>query len=119
VGVRARFHLPLVTSPGASLLLDGDLHHLEAGTVYLVNHGCVHAAENAGAADRVHLVWDMLLTAPAAEVMFGTGPAPEGFTRPQARAVPARGRRTVTRWERIAPLVSEAEARHVGLLDPQ
>ncbi|MFE1551714.1 aspartyl/asparaginyl beta-hydroxylase domain-containing protein [Streptomyces sp. NPDC058718] len=119
VGVRARFHLPLVTDPGASLLLDGDLHHLEAGTVYLVNHGCVHAAENAGAADRIHLVWDMLLTAPATEVMFGTGPAPEGFTRALVRAVRPEGRRTVTRWERIAPRVSEVEARHVGFLDPQ
>ncbi|MFF8836966.1 aspartyl/asparaginyl beta-hydroxylase domain-containing protein [Streptomyces sp. NPDC015130] len=131
VGVRARFHLPLVTGPGATLLLDGDLHHLTAGTVYLVNHGCVHAAENTGAADRIHLVWDMLLTAPAAEAMFGTGPAPTGFTRVEARAdagtggladarvVRAVGRRAVARWERIAPRVSEAEARHIGFLDPQ
>ncbi|MEV6330535.1 aspartyl/asparaginyl beta-hydroxylase domain-containing protein [Streptomyces sp. NPDC051909] len=119
VGVRARFHLPLVTGPEATVVLDGDLHHLAAGTVYLVNHGCVHAAENAGATDRIHLVWDMLLTAPATEVMFGAGPAPEGFTRTRLRAVRPEGRRTVTRWERIAPRVSEAEARHVGLLDPQ
>lgn len=119
VGVRARFHLPLVTSPQASLLLDGDVHHLEAGTVYLVNHGCVHAAENAGASDRIHLVWDLLLTAAAAETMFGTGAAPDGFTRTPVRAVRPTGRRMVTRWERIAPQVTEAEARHVGFLEPQ
>ncbi|MFJ9825131.1 aspartyl/asparaginyl beta-hydroxylase domain-containing protein [Streptomyces sp. NPDC101160] len=119
VGVRARFHLPLVTGPEATLLLDGDMHHLEAGTVYLVNHGCVHAAANTGATDRVHLVWDMLVTAAAAEVMFGTGAVPDGFSRTPARAVRPTGRRTVTRWERIAPQVGEAEARHVGLLDPQ
>ncbi|MFI1400576.1 aspartyl/asparaginyl beta-hydroxylase domain-containing protein [Streptomyces sp. NPDC020681] len=119
VGVRARFHLPLVTSPQASLLLEGDVHHLEAGTVYLVNHGCVHAAENAGAADRIHLVWDLLLTVAAAEAMFGTGAAPEGFTRTRAREVRPAGRRLVTRWERIAPQVTEAEARQVGFLEPQ
>jgi hypothetical protein len=119
VGVRARFHLPLVTSPQASLLLEGDVHHLEAGTVYLVNHGCVHGAENAGSADRVHLVWDSLLTATAAEAMFGTGAAPEGFTRTRVRAVRPAGRRIVTRWERIPPRVTEAEARHVGFLEPQ
>ncbi|MFF0753104.1 aspartyl/asparaginyl beta-hydroxylase domain-containing protein [Streptomyces sp. NPDC004267] len=119
VGVRARFHLPLVTGPKATLLLDGDVHRLEAGTVYLVNHGCVHAAGNAGAADRIHLVWDMLGTAAAAEVMFGTGAVPAGFTRARARAVRPVGRRAVTRWERIAPQVAEAGARHVGYLDPQ
>jgi hypothetical protein len=61
----------------------------------------------------------MLLTAPAAEVMFGTGAAPAGFTRPSVRAVRPAGRRTITRWERIAPRVSEAEARNIGFLDPQ
>ncbi|MFD6888256.1 aspartyl/asparaginyl beta-hydroxylase domain-containing protein [Streptomyces sp. NPDC059957] len=118
-GVRARFHLPLVTNPGATLLLGGDVHHLEAGTVYLVNHGCVHAAENAGATDRIHLVWDMLLTAAANEAMFGTGAAPDGFTRARVRAVRPTGRRVVGRWERIAPQVQEAEARHIDFLEPQ
>ncbi|MFD9354654.1 aspartyl/asparaginyl beta-hydroxylase domain-containing protein [Streptomyces sp. NPDC060031] len=119
VGIRARFHLPLMTHPAATLLLDGDVHHLEAGAVYLVNHGCVHAAENGGPADRIHLVWDMLLTAEAAAVMFGQGPAPDGFTRTPLRAAPPAGRRAVTRWERIAPQVREAEARGIGLLDVQ
>lgn len=119
VGVRARFHLPLVTNPEASLLLESDVHHLEAGTVFLVNHGCVHAAENAGATDRIHLVWDMLLTARAAEVMFGRGAAPAGFTRPSVRAVRPANRRTITRWERIAPRVPEAEAHNIGFLEPQ
>ncbi|MFE6834120.1 aspartyl/asparaginyl beta-hydroxylase domain-containing protein [Streptomyces sp. NPDC057705] len=119
VGIRARFHLPLATHPAATLLLDGDVHRLEAGTVYLVNHGCVHAAENGGPSDRIHLVWDMLLTAEAAAAMFGQGPAPAGFTRTPRRSVPPAGRRAVTRWERIAPQVREAEARRIGLLDVQ
>ncbi|MFF0448787.1 aspartyl/asparaginyl beta-hydroxylase domain-containing protein [Streptomyces sp. NPDC004609] len=119
VGIRARFHLPLVTRPGATLLLDGDVHHLRAGTVYLVNHGCVHAAENGGTAERIHLVWDMLLTAEAAEAMFGRGPAPAGFTRIRERAVPPEATRPVTRWERIAPHVHEAGARDIGFLTAQ
>ncbi|MET9886491.1 aspartyl/asparaginyl beta-hydroxylase domain-containing protein [Streptomyces sp. NPDC006430] len=119
VGIRARFHLPLTTHPAATLLLDGDVHHLEAGAVYLVNHGCVHAAENAGPADRTHLVWDMLLTTEAAAVMFGRGPVPAGFTRTRRRVAPPAARRTVMRWERIAPQVREAEARSVGLLGVQ
>ncbi|MGW3199160.1 aspartyl/asparaginyl beta-hydroxylase domain-containing protein [Streptomyces sp. NPDC001118] len=119
VGVRARFHLPLTTSPAATVLLDGDVHHLEAGVVHLVNHGCVHAAENLGAAERIHLVWDMLLTADAARTMFGTGPAPAGFTRMRQRAVRPVDRRAVARWERLAPHVGAGEARHVDFLPVQ
>ncbi|MGW3448812.1 aspartyl/asparaginyl beta-hydroxylase domain-containing protein [Streptomyces sp. NPDC001076] len=113
VGVRARFHLPLITNPGATLLLDGDVHHLQVGVVHLVNHGCVHAARNDGADERVHLVWDMLLTAAATGTMFGAGPAPAGFTRSRERAAQPVARRPVERWERIAPLVGEADAGHV------
>ncbi|MET9444161.1 aspartyl/asparaginyl beta-hydroxylase domain-containing protein [Streptomyces sp. NPDC006610] len=118
VGVRARFHLPLVTHPAAVVVLDGEVHHLAAGAVYLVNHGCVHAAENGGAGERIHLVWDMLMTADACAAMFGQGPPPAGFTRAPAVAEPV-GRRAVRRWERIAPGVREAEARHIGFLDVQ
>ncbi|MQY10927.1 hypothetical protein SRB5_10400 [Streptomyces sp. RB5] len=118
VGVRARFHLPLVTHPAATLLLDGDLHHLEAGSVYLVNHGCVHAAENGGPRERVHLVWDMLLTAEACDVMFGQGPVPPGFTRVHAVVRPV-GSRPVRHWARIAPQVREADAGDVGFLEAQ
>ncbi|OEJ23076.1 hypothetical protein AR457_38490 [Streptomyces agglomeratus] len=119
VGIRARFHLPLVTHPAAALLLDGDVHHLKAGIVYLVNHGCVHAAENGGAAERIHLVWDMLMTAEAAEVMFAQGPAPAGFTRTRRRAVTPVSRRSMRQWERIAPHVREAEALDIDFLGVQ
>jgi hypothetical protein len=119
VGIRARFHLPLVTTPEATLLLDGEVHHLEVGTVFLVNHGCGHAAENGGAAERIHLVWDMLMTPCASSVMFGKGSAPLGFTRAPRQIMRPVGRRSVEQWERIAPQVSEAEARHVDFLDVQ
>ncbi|MGW1171570.1 aspartyl/asparaginyl beta-hydroxylase domain-containing protein [Streptomyces sp. NPDC002550] len=119
VGVRSRFHLPLVTDPAATLVLDGDVHHLPAGTVHFVNHGCVHAAHNGGDAERIHLVWDMLLTVHAARAMFGEGPAPPGWTRAVAPDAAPVARQSVRRWQRIAPLVSEFEARHIDFLDVQ
>lgn len=74
VALRARFHLPLVTNPDARMLADGDLFHFEAGHVYLFNNGCVHAASNEGTADRLHLVWDQLMTTRALDAMFGSTP---------------------------------------------
>ncbi|MCW3818991.1 aspartyl/asparaginyl beta-hydroxylase domain-containing protein [Micromonospora sp. DR5-3] len=119
VGVRARFHLPLVTDEHATLLLDGDVFHLAAGTVHLVNHGCVHAARNAGPADRVHLVWDMLLTEEATGLMFGDGPPLAGFTRITWPGPEPVGRREVPDWRRIAAPVPEREAHDVRFLDVQ
>jgi hypothetical protein len=61
----------------------------------------------------------MLLTLGAASVMFGGGSAPAGFTRAPRQIVRPIGRRSVGRWERIAPQVAEAEACHVDFLDVQ
>lgn len=120
VGIRARFHLPLITNERATLLLDGDLYQLVAGGVYLVNHGCVHAAENDGDAERVHLVWDTLLTAEATECMFGNGrPGLPGFTRSTAADPQPIGQRTVDTWERIAAPVAEPEAEALHFLETQ
>jgi hypothetical protein len=74
ITVRARFHLPIETNAAAELILDGHAYHLEAGTVYFVNHGCVHAASN-GLLRRIHLVWDVLLTRQAYRALFEEGPA--------------------------------------------
>jgi len=71
IGARVRCHLPVVTNDLAELMLDGGIYHLEPGIIYFVNHGCVHSARNGGAEDRIHLVWDMLLTRDAFELMFG------------------------------------------------
>jgi hypothetical protein len=70
VALSTRFHLPIVTNPQAEVILDGWVYHLAAGMVYLVNHGCVHSARNGGNQNRIHLVWDMLLTRDAFEAMF-------------------------------------------------
>ena len=71
IGACIRYHLPLVTNQSAELTLDGHVFHLEAGIVYLVNHGCVHAVRNGGTERRAHLVWDQLLTRPAYDAVFG------------------------------------------------
>lgn len=74
VALRARFHLPLRTTRKALMLADGDLFHFEAGRVYLFNNGCVHSATNEAKSDRVHLVWDQLMTERAVDAMFGWNP---------------------------------------------
>jgi hypothetical protein len=81
LGACIRFHLPLVTSPGAELMLDGHVFHLEAGVIHFVNHGCVHAVRNGGAIQRVHLVWDALLTRSTYDAAFGDGPGPVWASR--------------------------------------
>jgi hypothetical protein len=89
VGARVRFHLPIATNGRAELMLDGWSYHLDEGTIYFVNHGCVHAAVNRGDAPRVHLVWDMLLTADAFALMFGNGLATLPLLRiPEDQSVP-------------------------------
>lgn len=70
IAIRARFHVPVFTSPKATIVLDGDQFHLEEGLVHLVNHGCVHSAANNGSEPRVHLVWDMILTARSYAALF-------------------------------------------------
>jgi hypothetical protein len=59
--VRMRFHLPLFTNAGASVLLDDEEFHLQEGYIYYFNNGCVHAAQNRGPENRYHFVWDMWL----------------------------------------------------------
>jgi hypothetical protein len=75
-----RFHLPIFTNPGASLVLDEERFHFEPGIVYFFNKGCVHAVENLGDAPRYHLLWDLWLDEWVFETMFARG----GSTTPHA-----------------------------------
>jgi hypothetical protein len=70
VQVRARFHLPIATNPGAEMLLDGELFHFEAGSIFFFNNGCIHSATNSGEMFRYHFVWDTLLDHDAYNEMF-------------------------------------------------
>lgn len=120
IGARVRFHLPIATSAGAELMLDGAVFHLEPGTVYFVNHGCVHAAANRDGAPRIHLAWDMLLTRAAFECMFGSAPPPafERVAGGAAEPVPLR-LEPVGAYERLAPHVTRAEAARLALCEPE
>lgn len=120
VGARVRFHLPLTTNPGAELMLDGAVHHLHAGVVYFVNHGCVHAARNRGGEPRIHVVTDSLLTPSAFERMFGDAAIDLPVRRyPRGERSPAPMRRTrMEAHVALAPAVSRADAAAVGLWAP-
>lgn len=102
VAMRLRCHLPVVTEPAAELMLDGEAHHLEPGVIHLVNHGCVHAASNGGRAERIHLVWDTLLTREAFELLAGA--AVPDF--PATRIAPEDRQLTPLRSERIGPFAA-------------
>lgn len=120
IGARVRFHLPIATDAGAELMLDGGVYHLEAGTVYFVNHGCVHAAANRGDAARIHLTWDMLLTRAAFDCMFGAAPPPglERIADSDAAPTPVRTA-AVGAYDRLAPDVTRDEAARLALCEPQ
>lgn len=116
-----RYHLPLMTNPGAELTLDGHVFHLEAGTIYLVNQGCVHSARNTGTKRRVHLVWDQLLTRQAYEAVFAPEVDPAFGVRIQtADQVP--GARRVERigaYMRLPSPVDREAAEHLDLCNTQ
>jgi hypothetical protein len=115
--VRARFHLPLRTTRGARMMLDGEMHRFRPRTVYYFNQGCVHAAANPGDAPRVHLVWDLLLTPGVFELIFGDGAAPPGLDRVPACRRPMRALATgaIPDYARLPPRVTPREAERLAL----
>jgi Aspartyl/Asparaginyl beta-hydroxylase len=122
VGARIRFHLPIVTTAGAELMLEGDVYHLAAQTLYFINHGCVHAAANRSDTARIHLTWDMLLTRQVFDAMFGTVGLPADSFVPIAggHEVPSPIRiEHVATYERLAPNVTPTEATALALCEPQ
>jgi hypothetical protein len=102
----ARFHLPIMTNPGAEALLDGDLFRLETGSVFLFNNGCIHSARNSGCDTRYHLVWDMLLTREAYELMFDKESGLPSFlrrTNKDERIVQPHRRKHVREYQTYGP----------------
>lgn len=118
IGACARFHLPIETNPGAELVLDGEVFRLRPGVVHFVNHGCVHAARN-GSVPRIHLVFDVLLTRKAYEVIFENGTS---WSVPTAAGnwglEPARTER-VGAHIRLPPPVGREEAERLQFCEPQ
>ena len=105
VSLRARFHMPLVTTPKSLMLADGDLFHFQAGHVYLFNNGCVHSASNDDDCDRLHLVWDQLMTERAVDAMFGS--TPPKWLEQSLEPVPVVRTVQVDTWERQSELSEE------------
>jgi hypothetical protein len=122
VGARLRFHLPIVTNPLAELSLDGHVYHLEAGTIYFVNHGCIHAVTNHGDRPRLHLTWDMLLTRDVFDFMFGTKSLPvtalERLPDDEHHPEPLRIKR-IGAYRQLPPSVSAEEAAQLDFCDLQ
>ena len=57
----ARLHIPIITNPGALMIVDKDAHHMKAdGSVYYVDTTKYHTALNGGSECRVHLVATIL-----------------------------------------------------------
>lgn len=52
-----RLHIPIVTNPGALMIIDDEVKHMPAdGKVWITNNTKYHNAFNGGEEDRVHLV---------------------------------------------------------------
>lgn len=121
IGARVRFHLPVVTNTRAELMLDGNIYHLEQGTIYFINHGCVHSATNGGEDARIHLTWDMLLTREAFDRMFGAAPQASPLARisgEERDVAPIRTER-VGAYRRLAPWASPDETLQLDFCDIQ
>lgn len=107
VALRGRFHLPLRTTKKAFMLAAGDVMNFQAGHVYFFNNGSVHAAENGAKTDRIHLVWDQLLTVAAMDTMFGG--TPPSWLTPDPQPAAAVRRMEVERWEEEPAQLTEQE----------
>ncbi len=121
IGLRLRFHLPVATNQGAEIALDGRVYHFPEGQVIFFNQGCVHGARNRGQTDRAHLVWDMLLTAASAELMFGQGVPPfpgKRYTTPES-TMAAIGVESPGEFARLQPLVYPPDVETATVIEPQ
>jgi hypothetical protein len=66
-----RLHVPVVTNPRATVVIDGFARHWDAGRLWYGDFSRSHYTRNDGAHRRVHLVIDCLVT-PALLAMFPT-----------------------------------------------
>ena len=51
-----RIHIPIITNPNCFMMIDGQVHILQVGKVYLTNTTVFHTAVNASTLARVHIV---------------------------------------------------------------
>ncbi|MDQ0904087.1 aspartate beta-hydroxylase [Streptomyces canus] len=86
-----RLHIPIVTHPGAVLILDGTEHRWQPGTLWYGDFSREHMVRNTGPVRRIHAVIDALFTRDLADlfptewqealadtdVLFNRPPAPQ------------------------------------------
>lgn len=118
IGACARLHLPIETNPGAEIVVDGEVFHLDPGAIHLVNHGCVHAARN-GAARRIHLVFDVLLTTESYRVIFDEGTSWSTPVDAGERVTTPRRTERIGAHVRLPGSVAREESDHVSFCQPQ
>lgn len=53
-----KIHVPIETNDAVTFFIDGVGHHLPVGEAAEVNNMAVHSVTNAGATDRVHLIFE-------------------------------------------------------------
>lgn len=81
--IRARFHIPIKTNDDVNMFVDGDVFSFKEGVIYFFNNGGIHSAENNHPTEeRVHLVWDMLLTEDTFNRMFARTNYPSHLLTP-------------------------------------
>jgi hypothetical protein len=67
-----RLHVPIVTNPGATLLMDGKIHVWQPGTFWFGDFCRLHQVANTGEHKRVHMVIDTTLTPELLMMLFPT-----------------------------------------------
>jgi len=58
----ARLHVPVITTSGAKLFIEGELHQWQPGTLWFGDFSRAHRVENSDGVARVHLVIDTLVS---------------------------------------------------------
>jgi hypothetical protein len=53
-----KIHVPLVTNDAVTFYVDGNAYHFTEGEAVEVNNMGLHAVENRGSADRIHLIFE-------------------------------------------------------------
>ena len=57
-----RLHVPIITNPGATLMIDGETHRWQPGSFWFGDFSRWHQVTNAGEDTRVHMIIDSFVT---------------------------------------------------------
>lgn len=66
-----RLHVPIITNPGAVVVIGGTEHHWDAGRLWFGDFDRLHYVRNSGGQSRIHLVIDCMVTSELLELFPG------------------------------------------------